>query len=79
MSEKELPMPGEKLDNGAIVVAIKTVHNPLAHYVLGLWYKAGNPEYVTWDYSRESEVTHWGHYFGSDFKRAAEDFFKRGE
>ena len=72
-----LPMPGDNLDNGALLIAIKQKER--RYYVLGLQYKAAEPEYVTWAFDPECDgATFWGHYF-KDFNLAAKDFAERGE
>lgn len=58
--------PGDKLRNGATVVAVKP------GVVLAVW---KDSEYVTWALNDEND-TCWGHYF-QDFLSAVNDFNNR--
>jgi len=66
---------GEKLPNGAEVLAFSATHQKII--VLAEWKNGGLPtpdgkEYITWQLD-EKKNAYWGHYF-SEFKDALEDF-----
>lgn len=70
---------GERLPNGAYVIAMHTERdrpNPDHVVVLALM----NGEYVTWKADAACpESTSWGHYLGSNFAEAVNDFYQRAE
>ena len=70
--------PGEKLPNGATIVACRRVEaNPPYHIMLAMWLRGRNDcEYVTWASDLEGEC-YWGHYHNEDIGDAVVDYLAR--
>lgn len=74
--------PGEKLPNGAFIIAsaLRAGADPryhIVHIVLAMWLRGRNDcEYVTWAVGPDGEA-YWGRYFGEDVSSAVVDYTER--
>ena len=67
--------PGEKLPNGAMIVACRREEaDPPRYIVLAMWLRGRNDcEYVTWASDQEGDC-YWGHYHGENIGTAVQDY-----
>lgn len=72
------PRPGERLPNGATIVASRRVDlRPPYYIVLAMWLRGRNDcEYVTWACDLAGECF-WGHYYNEDIGAAVADYLGR--
>jgi len=73
MAELSKVKTGDKLSNGALVIAEKSTDQDFLQIIL-CWF---NGQYVTWLYNLETKGASGGYYFEKDIAAAAANFEAR--